>query len=118
MTKDKSTVHDPVTEEVVKIFPNKKEEQDLFKSLQTAGSSYGITTEFLYRIYPGPEVEAAYTLVFIESVEDLLNFERAGTDGRFHLQLIHVNDEKYFMTTKSVVRAEYFYMLELIIVVR
>ena len=103
MTKQKSIVYDPETDEVVKVLPNNREDQDLFSSLQSAGSSYGITTEFLYRIYPEPEVEAAFTMVYMENASDLLNFERAAKDGRFHLHMISTN-QKYFMTSKSVVR--------------
>ena len=55
---------------------------DLFKSLQLAGSSYGITTEFVYRIYDTPEVKPVLILVYIDDEMDLRNFESAAFDGR------------------------------------
>ena len=50
----------------------------LYKSLQLAGSSFGVVTEFLYRIYPVPEVTSTIALVYIENKVDLWRFEKAG----------------------------------------
>ena len=47
-----------------------------------AGSSFGITTEFLYRVYNTPEVRPTLVLVYIDDEKDLQNFERAAFDGR------------------------------------
>ena len=49
----------------------------LFKSLQLAGSSYGIVTEFLYRIYPTPETQPVITLIYIEDKSDLWKIDAA-----------------------------------------
>ena len=56
---------------------------DLFRSLQLAGSSYGITTEFVYRVYNTPEVRPVLVLVYVEDETDLYNFELAAFDGRY-----------------------------------
>ena len=61
--------------------------QHLFRSLQNAGSSYGITTEFLYRIYPGPEVKPALMLIYIENENDMNNLERMVLSGKFHVHV-------------------------------
>ena len=50
---------------------------NLFKSLQLAGSSYGIVTEFLYRIYPTPETQPVITLIYIEDKSDLWKIDAA-----------------------------------------
>ena len=64
-----------------------KDSHQLFRSLQYAGSSYGITTEFHYRIFDGPELLPVFALVYIDDNEDLLNFQRATADGRYCLTL-------------------------------
>ena len=57
-------------------------DKGLFRSLQLAGGSFGITTEFYYGIFDGPEVLAVWTFVYIENARDLENFQRAATHGR------------------------------------
>ena len=54
----------------------------LFRSLQLAGSSFGIATEFHYRIFDVPELIPVIALVYIEDKADLWKFERAGSVGR------------------------------------
>ena len=54
----------------------------LFRSLQLAGSSFGITTEFVYRVYDTPEVRPCLVLIYIDDESDLRNFESAAFDGR------------------------------------
>ena len=53
------------------------QDTNLFKSLQLAGSSYGIVTEFLYRIYPSPEIQPVITLIYIEDKSDLWKLDAA-----------------------------------------
>ena len=62
-------------------------EQDfgLFQAMGGAGSSYGIVTEFLYKIYPRPETQPIISMIYIENPEDLRKLERAAQDGRFHV---------------------------------
>ncbi len=54
------------------------DDHGLYQSLQLAGSSFGIVTEFHYRIYKGPEVKPVVALVYIENKADLWRFEAAG----------------------------------------
>ena len=54
------------------------DDHDLFKSLQLAGSSFGIVTEFHYRIFYEPEVQPVITLVYIEDKSDLWKIDAAG----------------------------------------
>lgn len=61
-------------------FPS--EDNGLFTSLQLAGSSFGITTEFIYRVYDTPEVTPVLVLVYIDDETDLHNFQLAAFDGR------------------------------------
>ena len=50
-----------------------------------AGSSFGIVTEFLYRIYQKPETLPIISLAYVESPDDLRKLEKAATDGRYHV---------------------------------
>ena len=52
-----------------------------------AGSSMGITTEFLYKIYPRPETLPCLAYVFVENGEDLKRIEKAAQDPRYQLSL-------------------------------
>ena len=105
MNSRNSTVIDPDSGELIKVIENNKEDaQDLFKSLQNAGSSYGITTEFLYRIYPGPEVMPALMFVYIENERDLRNLDNVVLSGLYHVHLGLVLQDKFYSTVKSAVR--------------
>ena len=53
------------------------DDYSLFLSLQLAGSSFGIATEFQYRVYNVPEVQPVIALVYIENKSDLWRFEAA-----------------------------------------
>ena len=64
----------------------------LFSSLQLAGSSFGIVTEFHYRIFNGAEVQPVFVLVYVENELDIRNFEAAATDGRYHMCLHNLLD--------------------------
>ena len=55
-----------------------QDDHDLYKSLQLAGSSFGIITEFHYRIYNVPDMKPVVALVYIENKVDLWRFEAAG----------------------------------------
>lgn len=52
-----------------------------------AGSSFGIVTEFYYRIFSGAEVLPVVAVVYIDNEWDIQNFEAAGSHGRYHLGL-------------------------------
>ena len=78
-----------------KYFPDRMHEHSLFESLQQAGSSFGIVTEFHYKIYPTPEILPALILVYIDDKSDLWKFEAAANrNGKYHLCLHTV----YFFT--------------------
>ena len=67
-------------------------DNELFKSLQLAGSSFGIVTEFHYRIFNGAEVQPVFVMVYVENESDIKNFETAGLQGRYHLCLHNILD--------------------------
>ena len=62
----------------------------LYRSLQLAGSSFGVVTEIHYRIFDGPELLPTIALVYIDDRTDLWKFQKAGLDGRYQLSL-HVS---------------------------
>jgi len=50
---------------------------DLFYAMRGAGASYGIATEFLYKINREPETLPAAVMVWVDKSEDLQNIRRA-----------------------------------------
>ena len=80
-----STILDPNTNLPLQVVPNNHKHQDLYSALQKVGSSYGITTEFLYRIFEGNEIYPAKVLIYVETQQDFHNLNRAALDGRFHI---------------------------------
>ena len=115
MNSRNSTVIDPNSGDLIKVIENNKEDaQDLFKALQIAGSSYGITTEFLYRIYPGPEVLPALMFVYIENERDLRSLDKVVLSGLYHVHLfIPGLQDKFYLTVKSAVRMSFAYFSRL-----
>ena len=71
-----------------------EDKHKLFRSLQFSGSSFGIVTEFHYRIFSGPELLPAYALIYIDDEYDLLNFQNAALDGRYSMTIYFA----YFFT--------------------
>ena len=47
----------------------------------------GITTEFLYKIYPRPETLPCLAFIFVENGEDLKGIEKAAKDPRYQISL-------------------------------
>ena len=66
---------------------NVPQEKSLYPSILSAGSSYGIFTEFLYKIYEQPETLPCLVFIFIENKEDIRNLEKAAVDGRFQFTI-------------------------------
>ena len=70
-------------------------EHGLFESLQQGGSSFGIVTEFHYKIYPTPEILPALVMVYIDDKSDLWKFEAAVNYNRKYHLCLHT---AYFFT--------------------
>ena len=79
-----------------------RDDNKLFRSLQFSGSSFGIVTEFHYRIFTGPEYLPAFALVYIDDESDLINFQRAALDGRYSMTLYFA----YFFTPLDLLSKE------------
>ena len=73
-------------------------DNDLRYALRTSGSSFGITTEFRYKIYKRAETMPLLVPIFLENSYDFRNLERATADGRFGL---YVADTYYFVKTAA-----------------
>ena len=56
--------------------------------LRAAGPSFGIVTEFLYKVYPHPETLSCVVLVYIKTGKDLEKLVKAGQDGRYGISII------------------------------
>merc|ERR1711971_610098 len=70
-------------------------ENDLMFALRGAGSSFGIVTEFLYKVYPGPETLPIYLLVWVNDVKDLLNLQEAAFNPHCPYNIV-INHAYYF----------------------
>jgi hypothetical protein len=63
-------------------------ENDLFFALKGAGSSFGIATEFVYRIYKTPETRPVVLFLLLENIYDVRKLEAISKKGRFQVRLI------------------------------
>jgi len=61
-------------------------ENDLFFALKGAGSSYGIATEFLYRIHKTPETRPVVMFLILESLHDVRKLEAISRKGLFQVR--------------------------------
>lgn len=66
------------------------DDHGLFFSLTGAGQSYGIVTEFLYKIYPKPETLPILAMVYLENPYDVRKLEKLAMDGRYHVTLFYI----------------------------
>ena len=57
-------------------------------ALRGAGPSFGIVTEFLYKVYPHPETLSCVLLVYIENSYHLQKLVKAGEDGRYGITIM------------------------------
>ena len=78
------------------------DEYNLFRSLQIAGSSFGVITEFHYRIFKEPELLPTFAVVYIDDEQDLINFQRAALDGRYSVAIYFA----YFFKSPDLMSAE------------
>eukprot|EP00095_Tigriopus_kingsejongensis_P002063 snap_masked-scaffold177_size283923-processed-gene-0.10 protein:Tk02063 transcript:snap_masked-scaffold177_size283923-processed-gene-0.10-mRNA-1 annotation:"AGAP002114-PA" len=62
--------------------------EDLFFGLRGAGSSFGVITEFLYKIYAVPEIQPVLLPIFIRSPEDIKKLEALNSNGIFHINTL------------------------------
>ena len=46
-------------------------------ALRGSGASFGLVTEFLYKIYPEPEPLPVFLLVWMEDIQDMVNIQEA-----------------------------------------
>ena len=67
-------------------------ENELFFAMKGAGSSFGITTEFKYRIYPAPETRPVVLFLLIRNIYDFKKLEMLTKEGRFQVR------KKYYTT--------------------
>ena len=75
----KTTIH-PKYHHEEKTYMKNGYDNDLFFAMRGAGSSFGIGTEFLYKIYPMPETNPAVILVWISDKTDLWKIQKAAYD--------------------------------------
>ncbi len=66
------------------------DDNGLYFSLTGAGQSYGIVTEFLYKIYPKPETLPILAMVYLENPYDVRKLEKLAMDGRYHVTLFYI----------------------------
>ncbi len=62
-----------------------EEDFGLFTGLRGSGSSFGIVTEFLYKMYSRPETRPVLVPIFIENPTDLRLLEKATMGDKYHI---------------------------------
>ncbi len=62
--------------------------------MKGAGSNFGITTEFLYRVYPHPETKPVVLFIFMRSVKDFLKLQRLSDSGHYQLAAYRIQHFK------------------------
>ena len=80
LTPGKTAIHPKYFHEKMTYLENDYH-NDLFFAMRGAGSSFGIATEFLYKIYPMPETSPAVILVWISDKRDLWKIQAAAYDS-------------------------------------
>ena len=58
---------------------------DLWFAMKGAGTSFGITTEFKYKVYEKPETKPAVFLAYIHGPSDFKKIESVVEAGRFQV---------------------------------
>ena len=81
MSADNTTLTDPITGRIKTVY----NDRGLFWAMRGAGSSFGIVTEFLYKIYPKPETQPIIAMIFVRNANDIRKLEAAAKDGRYHV---------------------------------
>ena len=69
--------------------PN-KDENELFFALKGAGSSYGITTNFLYRVFLHPETKPVLLLIFFKSMKDLKRLQQIADHHHYQISAYRI----------------------------
>ncbi len=65
-------------------------EDDLFYALKGAGSSYGIVTNFIYKVYPHPETQAVLVFVFLKNHRDFARLQKISDKGRYMISAYRI----------------------------
>ena len=61
---------------------------DLRYALRGSGPSFGIVTEFLYKVYDHPETLSCVAFVFLKDGRDLQKLVEAGQHGRYGISIM------------------------------
>lgn len=57
-------------------------------AMRGSGASFGIVTEFLYKVYPRPETLSCLTFTYLRSSKDFERLYKAGQDGRYAINIL------------------------------
>jgi len=72
---------------VNEVYPHEPD-SNLRYALRGAGPSFGIVTEFDYKVYKHPETMSCVLLVFVQDGQDLAKLVKAGQHGRYAINII------------------------------
>ena len=67
---------------------NHQQYPDLRYALRGSGPSFGIVTEFLYKVYDHPETLSCVAFVFLKDGRDLQKLVKAGQHGRYGITIM------------------------------
>ena len=90
---------------VEEVYPH-DEDNNLRYALRASGASFGIVTEFVYKVYPHPETLSCVVLVYIHSGRDLERLVQAGQDGRYGISILQ---PMFFRRPKTINLVSSFY---------
>jgi hypothetical protein len=58
-------------------------ENDLKYAMRASGGSFGIVTEFVYKMYPRPETLSCLLFIYVENEYDFKKLNQAAQNGRY-----------------------------------
>jgi hypothetical protein len=56
--------------------------------MRGSGASFGIVTEFLYKVYPKPETLSCAVMTYMTSSKDFERLYKASQDGRYGISIV------------------------------
>ena len=85
--------------------PHSSEGMNLFYGLKGAGSSFGIVTEFVYKVYRRPEPKAVLLFLHLESLEDIDRLTDLSRDTSLQVSIFkNVRFRELGLSTDNLVR--------------
>ena len=79
-------INDPYGRPTYEVHPH-EDHSNLRYALRRAGASYGIVTEFVYKVFQHPETLSVVAMAFLKDADDLQKLVKAGQEGRYAISI-------------------------------